>query len=216
MKKSHRWAVLAAVLSLSYLQLPCRGPRAGADREPAWPGPSIALLDVSRIFKNHARFKGMMDDMKADVERAEAQVKAERDAITKLAETLAGVPQGNARLQPDGRRAGQAAGRSCSVQVQLQKNEFLQREAKIYHNVYQEIWQATDYFCKQNGIDMVLRVQRRRGRRRPARQRADLHQQAGGLVSTAAWTSRDDLAGIESDGDQSGPRQPRGSGGPHT
>ena len=43
------------------------------------------------------------------------------------------------------------------VQVQLQKNEFLQREAKIYHNVYQEIWQATDYFCKQNRIDMVLR-----------------------------------------------------------
>ena len=27
----------------------------------------------------------------------------------------------------------------------------------IYHNVYQEIWQATDYFCKQHGIDMVLR-----------------------------------------------------------
>ena len=43
------------------------------------------------------------------------------------------------------------------MQVQLQKNEFLQREAKIYHNVYQEIWQATDYFCKQNRIDMVLR-----------------------------------------------------------
>ena len=25
------------------------------------------------------------------------------------------------------------------------------------HNVYQEILQATDYFCKQHGIDMVLR-----------------------------------------------------------
>jgi hypothetical protein len=27
----------------------------------------------------------------------------------------------------------------------------------IYHQVYQEILQATDYFCKQRGIDMVLR-----------------------------------------------------------
>ena len=39
----------------------------------------------------------------------------------------------------------------------MQKNEFLQREAMIYHNVYQEILQATDYFCKHNGIDMVMR-----------------------------------------------------------
>ena len=82
MKKSHLWAVLAAVLLSSYLS------SAALAQAPARPagGPSIALLDVSYIFKNHARFKGMMEDMKADVERAENQVKAERDAITKLNE----------------------------------------------------------------------------------------------------------------------------------
>jgi outer membrane protein len=43
------------------------------------------------------------------------------------------------------------------VQVQLRKNEFLQREAKIYHTVYMEIWQVTDDYAKQNGVDLVLR-----------------------------------------------------------
>ncbi len=43
------------------------------------------------------------------------------------------------------------------VRVQLQKNQFLQQEATIYHNVYQEILQATEYYCKQNNIDMVYK-----------------------------------------------------------
>ena len=39
-----------------------------------------------------------------------------------------------------------------------QSIRFQQRQAKIYYNVYQEILQATDYFCKQHGIDVVLQV----------------------------------------------------------
>lgn len=153
MKKSHRLAVLAAaVLSLSYLisvalaQAPAR---AGA-------APSMALLDVSYIFKNHARFKGMMEDMKADVERAEAQVKTDREAIGKLAERLQEFRKGT----PDYKQMEEELAKrqaDLAVRVNLQKNEFLQREATIYHNVYQEILQATDYYAKQNNIDMVLR-----------------------------------------------------------
>jgi Skp family chaperone for outer membrane proteins len=153
-RKSHRWAVFAAaVLSLSYLISP-----AAAQTPAAQPmaGPRLALLDVSRIFKSHARFKGMMEDMKGDVERAELQVKTEREKITKLAEGLSGFNKGTADYkQMEEELAKRQA--DLAVQVQLQKNEFLRREAKIYHNVYQEIWQVTDYFCKQNRIDMVLR-----------------------------------------------------------
>jgi Skp family chaperone for outer membrane proteins len=152
-KQSHRWAVLAVVFSLTCLSslVQAQGPAA-----PSMAGARLALLDVSRIFKNHQRFKGMMDEMKGDVERAEASVKAERDAINKLAEGLQEFHKGT----PDYKRMEEElAKRQADLQVQLtlQKNEFLQREAKIYHAVYQEILQATDYFCKQNRIDMVLR-----------------------------------------------------------
>ena len=43
------------------------------------------------------------------------------------------------------------------VKASLRKNEFLQNEASIYFTVYQEILQATDYYCQQNGIDLVVR-----------------------------------------------------------
>jgi Skp family chaperone for outer membrane proteins len=153
-KKSYCWAVMAAaVLSLSYFSLlaVAQGPAVQPTA-----GPRLALLDVSRVFKSHQRFKGMMEDMKADVERAEAQVKAQREAINKLAERLQEFRKGT----PDYKQMEEELAKrqaDLAVQVQLQKNEFLQREAKIYHNVYQELWQATDYFCKQNRIDMVLR-----------------------------------------------------------
>jgi Skp family chaperone for outer membrane proteins len=151
-KNSCLLATLAAVLSLN-----CFSSLAVA-QAPSKPaaGPNIALLDVSYIFKNHARFKGQMEEMKADVERAEQQVKTERDAIGKLAERLQEFRKGT----PDYKQMEEELakrGADLQVQVQLQKNEFLQREAKIYHNVYQEIWQVTDYYAKQNGVDMVLR-----------------------------------------------------------
>ncbi len=153
MKKSHRWAILAAaVATVSYLILPAlaQAPvRTGA-------APNIALVDISYIFKNHGRFKGQMDEMKADVQRAETNVKTKRDEITKLAERLQEFRKGTQDYkQLEEELAKRQA--DLSVQVTLQKNQFLQREAEIYYNVYQEISQATEYYAKQHGIDMVLR-----------------------------------------------------------
>jgi len=157
-KKNLSWVVLIVLLSfgLYYSSGDAQGPVRPAAAPAAVGGPRLALLDVGRIFKNHARFKSMMEDMKADVQQAEARIKAEREAIAKLGERLQEFRKGTqeyksleeelARRQAD-----------LSVQMSMQRNEFLQREARIYHNVYQEIWQATDYFCRQHSIDMVLR-----------------------------------------------------------
>jgi len=149
-KKSRHWAIGAVVVAL----LGC-GVSSSVAQAPAR-APTVALLDVSYVFKNHARFKGMMEEMKADVERAEAQVKQERDTINKLAERLQEFRKGT----PDYKQMEEELAKrqaDLAVRVNLQKNEFLQREAKIYHHVYQELAQVTDYYAKQHGIDMVLR-----------------------------------------------------------
>jgi Skp family chaperone for outer membrane proteins len=157
-KKSHRWAILAIVVSLGYL-LTVAMAENPAGMQPASPagGPRLALLDVSRIFKAHNRFKLSMEEMKRDVQNAENKVRADREEINKLAtDGLANFTKGT---QQYAEMEEQLANRQAklAVDVQRTKNDFLQREAMIYHNVYQEIWQATDYFCRKNGIDMVLR-----------------------------------------------------------
>ncbi len=158
MKNFQRRAVLVAVvLSAVLAQSPAvaQHPTRTAVR-PTRGAPIVALIDVSRIFKSHSRFKAMMDGMKADVARAETQVKSERDAIRKRAEEASSYRKGT----PDYKAIEEEVTKrqaDLSVRVQLQKKEFLEREAKIYHNVYQEILQEVDYYCASNGITMVLR-----------------------------------------------------------
>jgi Skp family chaperone for outer membrane proteins len=153
-KRIPRWAITAVVvLSLGYMVSPAV---AQPPQGPPGTGPRIALLDVNSIFKNHARFKGMMEDLRADMERAEAQVKSDREVIAKLAEKMQEFRKGTLNYQ---QREEDFTRRQADLQVKVQmtKNQILQQEAKIYHNVYQEIWQATDFFTRDRGIDIVLR-----------------------------------------------------------
>jgi Skp family chaperone for outer membrane proteins len=157
-KKSHRWAILATVLSVGCLiSLAVAQQTTPPARPQTTGGPRLALIDISRIFKAHTRFKQQMEEMKRDVQAAENKVRQERDEISKLVTDV--LPTFQKGTQQYSEMEEQLADRQAklAVTVNRQKNEFLQREATIYHNVYQEIWQATDYFCRQNSIDMVLR-----------------------------------------------------------
>jgi Skp family chaperone for outer membrane proteins len=157
-RKSH-WAILAILVSFGYLislAIAQTTPAVPAG-QPAAGGPRLALIDITRIFKTHTRFKQMMEDMKRDVQAAESGVKAERDAIAKLATDGLGSLNKGTKDYAD--MEEQIANRQAKLQVDVnrRKSEFLQRESMIYHSVYQEILHATDYFCKEHGIDMVLR-----------------------------------------------------------
>ncbi len=152
-------AMAAGFLSLSLIGSQAfaqPGPIRQPVTTPPGAGPNVALLDVSYIFKNHPRFKDMMNDMKADVERAEADVNRERDTIRKLAEKLDDFRKGS----PDYKAMEEEIARKeadLSVKVQLQRKQFLEREAKNYLTVYQEIEQEVNYYCQNKNIDMVLR-----------------------------------------------------------
>jgi Skp family chaperone for outer membrane proteins len=157
-KRTSLWAGLTAgVLSVGLVGYYAFGQGVAPVRAPARPAgaPSIALLDVSYIFEKHPRFRQMMEQMKTDVERAEVAVKAERQAIQKLIDGLDQY-KGSARYKQMEEEVTTRQG-NLAVQIQLQKKEFLQREAKIYHNVYKEIQDEVDHYCAANGIDMVLR-----------------------------------------------------------
>lgn len=155
MKKSHLLAVLAVTFLTSVLATSRAPAQATTGYRPAPAAPSIGLLDVSYIFKNHPRFKANMTEMQNDLQQAEAQFKAERDQIRQLAEQL---------KQFEGTRDQKAAEEDLvrrqtelATKIQLQKKEFYQREAKIYYNAYQEILQVVAYYCQANNISMVLR-----------------------------------------------------------
>ena len=122
---------------------------------PAAVGP-VALLDVSRVFKNHSRFKSSMEAMKAQVQQIEAQVKTEKETLRKMAEQLQELQSGS----PDYKQLEeQAVKRNSDLQVwmQLQRKDLMQQESKIYHNAYTEIQQEVESVAAARGFALVIR-----------------------------------------------------------
>jgi Skp family chaperone for outer membrane proteins len=88
--------------------------------------------------------------------QAENALKAERDRINSLMETLKGFNVGTPEYKKLEAEVAKAQG-DFSVNAQLQKKDFMDREAKVYLQVYSEIERAVSQFARDNGIAVVHR-----------------------------------------------------------
>ena len=138
MTKSQLLAALAAsllVVGLGVSSVPAQQQPTGSARGPLRAAPTVAMLDLKYVMENLTRFKALQSDMKVDVDRAEEQFRSERQAINNLAERLRNFKPGT----PDykGLEAEIVDRRTrFNVEQQMQKRDFLQQEAKIYHAIY--------------------------------------------------------------------------------
>jgi Skp family chaperone for outer membrane proteins len=156
--KSQRVAALAAMFVVALLAFSMAlGQQPGVGRMSAPPPGGVAFLDITKIFKSHARFNELMSELKADETKAEGQMKGEVDYVNRMMEDLKlakpGTEEYSSREQEIARRRA-----DMNVRIQLQRKEFLVREAKIYNQVYQEIAKEVEMFAAANGISTVLRV----------------------------------------------------------
>jgi Skp family chaperone for outer membrane proteins len=140
---------LSAIAQQGNPSRPPIGPQAGGSA-------NIALIDVNYIFKNHPRFKAMMEEMKADVDKATNAVNKEKETLQKLVAQLDTFRKGTADYNAMEKEIAQREA-DLTVKVNLQRKEFLTQEAKIYFTVYKEIEQEVEYYCATKGIDIVLR-----------------------------------------------------------
>jgi Skp family chaperone for outer membrane proteins len=133
-------------------------PGQAAAPRPAASGPAThtAVIDVGYIFKNHARFKTAMDKMRDEVLVAENGLKAERDRINGLMEQLKGFNVGTPEYRKLEAEVAKAQG-DFNVNAQLQKKDFMEREATVYMQVYSEIERAVSQFAREHSIAVVHR-----------------------------------------------------------
>ncbi len=76
----------------------------------------------------------MMNEIKTDMEAADAAMKKEREALKGMAESLEQFRSGT----PDYKRLEEEIARrqaNLATQVQLQKKDFLLREARVHYTV---------------------------------------------------------------------------------
>lgn len=165
MKRSLAGFAIAAMVALVSVPVAAQVPAQGqvpvapvrAAAPAATPATHVAVIDVGYIFKNHARFKAEMDKMKDQVLAAENQLKAERDRINGLMEKLKGFNPGTPEYRQLEGEVAKAQG-DFSVNAQLQKKDFMDREAKVYLQVYTEIEKAVAQFAREHSITAVFRI----------------------------------------------------------
>ena len=150
------WAPLVA-------QSPPIVPRPGTPLPAAAPPPaaaptgtSVVVIDVAYIFKNHVRFNARMNDIKKDVEAYDAQIRTEQQQLQTKMEGLKSFSPSS----PEYRNLEAELARADAdlrVKAGLKKKEFLEREARVYYDVYKEIESTVAVFCQRYSIDLVLR-----------------------------------------------------------
>jgi Skp family chaperone for outer membrane proteins len=155
-----RFSLIPAVIAATVTTLgivassaPAQGPnQAGANARKY----HIAVVDVGYIFKNHQRFRTTMEGMKTEMEGIEANLKTKREAIAQKElhrqELNIGTPD---YKQLDEELAREKA--NFNVEMTQLRKEFLEREAKVYHQTYLEVDDTVRYYAERNEIGLVLR-----------------------------------------------------------
>jgi Skp family chaperone for outer membrane proteins len=123
---------------------------------PAQRGPVIAVLDVGYILKEHAGLKAWKTHLENEAQRAEALFIEDRDEIRQMGDQLKQMDPGTPRYKELEVQATKKAA-DLQLRLQLQRKEFAEKQAKIFHSVYQELRQEVGNYASRFGIAMVLR-----------------------------------------------------------
>ncbi len=126
--------------------------------QPAAPAvrPQIAVIDISRVFKEHPRFIEQMAQLKARVEREDANMKARADRLQAMAEELKSLKSGSQEYK-DKEKLIASERAQMQIDIQVQRKEFLQQEASIYKDIYEEVKVAVANYASRAGLAAVIR-----------------------------------------------------------
>ncbi|QDU93386.1 OmpH family outer membrane protein [Lignipirellula cremea] len=116
----------------------------------------VVVLDVSKVFKEHIRFKQDLQLMTKDAEAFQAYIQQQEIRVKALLEEQQGSRPGD----PVYNRTDEEMTRIRSevqVQSQLKKKELMMREAKVYFQYYNELQAEVGKFCDAQKISLVIR-----------------------------------------------------------
>lgn len=165
MKFSIAWAAAAAgILQFSFvaslLAQGAGGAGASGVARPITPvrpsGTNVAVIDISLVFEYFPGFQKKMEDLKGQVETFEGQMKAESGQMLKMKEQLDDYTRGSEQFK---QLEEQMARKNSEMQIKVakQRREFLEAEARIYFDAYNEVFREVSTLAERNDIKLVLR-----------------------------------------------------------
>jgi Skp family chaperone for outer membrane proteins len=143
------------VLLLSVWAICAENPPASSDA-PAGEFTKVAILDVNKLFKENVSFKKQINDLKKEADALDKQMKDAEKELAEMTTKLAGMSAGSEDYTAMQKKI--VSGRTMfTTEVQLQRQEFLKREAEAYYATYSKIEKIVEAYSQEHHIDLVLR-----------------------------------------------------------
>jgi Skp family chaperone for outer membrane proteins len=117
---------------------------------------TVVVIDLDAVFKAHNRFKQAVDIMKKDVAEFENYISNQQALIRKKTEEIKQYNPGTPNYKQLEEQAAQMTSK-LQVEIQLKRRDFMEREARLYYNVYTEVKGLVARFANEQGISLVLR-----------------------------------------------------------
>lgn len=153
-------AALASLLATSVAS--AQTTPAGTAPRPASPvatrsaGTTTAVIDISQVFEKHERFQADMQSLKKQVEEFEGFLRGEQQKMQGMRTELEAYAPGSAQFKAGEEKMAKFQA-DLNVKMGVQRREFLEKEARVYFDTYNEVYQKISEFCDKNGIQLVLR-----------------------------------------------------------
>ena len=165
MKDSLAWAANAAcMVQFSLGNTPVFGQAAGATAArpaiaPVAPRPSgtnVAVIDIGQVFDQHPQFQTQMQNLKKQVEDLDAFLRSEQQRMVKMRDDLQSYAPGSPNYKAKEEEMAHLQS-DLQVKMALQRKEFVEKEARVYFDTYNEVYQLVSEVSDRNGIGLVLR-----------------------------------------------------------
>jgi len=117
---------------------------------------TVAIIDMGYIFKQNTGFQAATAEMRKAVEAADGEFKGKKEMIRKMIEKIETFNKGSVEYKQLEQEItkGQA---DLQVEVKLAQKSFVERESKIYYEVYQQVLDEVKRYAESAGIILVLR-----------------------------------------------------------
>jgi Skp family chaperone for outer membrane proteins len=114
------------------------------------------VIDISRVFKEHPLFISEIARLKSQVEQEDAKMKTRADQLQAMADQAKGLKAGSAEFKSLERKIATDRAQ-MQIDIQVQRKEFLQQEAAIYHQIYEGVKAEVASYASRMGLAAVIR-----------------------------------------------------------
>ena len=149
-------AVLATTIAL--------GTQAHAQARQAAPAASaphkVGLIDMAHVFQEYEKFKVLREDLKAEIERTDAQARQSLDQVTGVQTRIKEFKQGSPEYVQLEKQLLDAKSKYDAFRAGAQR-DLMRKESKIYKQIYLEVSDAVKKYADVYSYTLIMRFSRK-------------------------------------------------------